>query len=187
MSDKIKETAPQYGDLLDLPDHVVGEIVDGELYVNPRPAAPHARASSILGTEITGPFDRGRGGPGGWWILFEPELHLGADVLVPDLAGWRRERMPTIPDVAFFEIPPDWICEVVSPRTVRLDRTRKMPAYARHGVSFLWIVDPVAKTLEAFVLHDGSWKLESAHGGDDTVRAVPFDAIELDLSLLWLE
>lgn len=187
MSDDLKEAAATYDDLLRLPDHVVGEIVAGELYASPRPAAPHARAASILGGEIIGPFDRGRGGPGGWWILVEPELHLGSDVLVPDLAGWRRDRMPRIPDVAFFELPPDWLCEVLSPRTARLDRTRKMPAYAHHGVSFLWVIDPLARTLEVFRLSEGAWIVESSHGGDETVRAVPFDAVGLDLGALWLE
>jgi Uma2 family endonuclease len=187
MSDEIKEAVPTYDDLLALPEHVVGEIVAGELYVNPRPSAAHARASSVLGSDLGGPFDRGRGGPGGWWILDEPELHLESDVLVPDLAGWRRERMPRIPDVAWFEIAPDWLCEVVSPRTARLDRTRKMPAYARHGVSFLWMIDPKVKTLEVFRLFDGAWRLESSHGGDETVRAIPFDAVELDLAALWID
>lgn len=134
-----------------------------------------------------GPFDRGRGGPGGWWILDEPELHLGSDVLVPDLAGWRRERMPRIPDVAFFELVPDWLCEIVSLRTARVDRTRKMPAYARHGVAVLWIIDPSAKTLEVFVLSNGGWRLESSHGGDERARAVPFEAVEIELASLWLD
>ncbi|HUO85094.1 MAG TPA: Uma2 family endonuclease [Thermoanaerobaculia bacterium] len=187
MGDEIKEAAPSYEDLLRLPDHLVGEIVGGELHVSPRPAAAHARASSVLGTEVTGPFDRGRGGPGGWWILDEPELHLQSDVLVPDLAGWRRKRMPRIPDVAHFDLAPDWVCEVVSPRTARLDRTRKVPAYARSGVSFLWLVDPAAKTLEVFRLREGAWQLEATHGGSEAVRAIPFDAIELDLAALWLE
>ena len=186
MSDRIKDAVPTYEDLLGLPDHVVGEIVGGELYISPRPASPHARASTVLGADIGGAFDRGRGGPGGWWILLEPELHIHADVLVPDLAGWRRERMPHIPDVAFFELAPDWVCEVVSPHTARLDRTRKMPAYARCGVSFLWLVDPVARVLEAYRLTDQAWLLESSHGGEEKVRVVPFEAVEIDLGALWI-
>jgi Uma2 family endonuclease len=187
MGDEIKEAVPAYEDLLRLPDHVVGEIVAGELHVSPRPAAPHARASTVLGSEITGPFDRGRGGPGGWWILDEPELHLGSDVMVPDLAGWRRERMPSIPDVAWFDLAPDWVCEIVSPGTMQLDRTRKMPAYADHEVAHLWIIDPLAKTLEVFGLVDGSCRMESTHAGDDIVRAAPFDAIEIELGALWID
>src|SRR4051812_44978930 len=101
-------------DLARLPPHVVGEIVDGVLQVSPRPASPHARAASTLQVDLGGPFDRGRGGPGGWWIVVEPELRFGADVVVPDLAGWRRERLPTWPDVPFFTLAPDWVCEVLS-------------------------------------------------------------------------
>ncbi len=187
MSDEIKEAAPSYDDLLKLPEHVMGEIVGGELFVNPRPASPHARVSSVLGVDLGGPFDRGRGGPGGWWILFEPELHLGGDVMVPDLAGWRREQMPSIPDVAYFELAPDWVCEIVSPGTARLDRTRKMPAYAASDVAFAWIIDPGARTLEVFVLIDGSWRIEATYAQSDRARAVPFDAIELDLGALWID
>src|SRR3954468_4688276 len=128
-----------YEDLCALPDHVIGELIAGELIASPRPSIPHSRASSVLSDDLGGPFDRGRGGPGGWWILFEPELHLGADVLVPDLAGWRRERMPVLRNVAYFELAPDWVCEVVSPSTARVDRVRKVPIYAREGVSHLWL------------------------------------------------
>jgi Uma2 family endonuclease len=187
VSETIKEAAATYDDLLKLPDHMVGEIVAGELWASPRPAARHARTSSLLGSEITGPFDRGRGGPGGWWILDEPELHLENDVLVPDIAGWLRARMPQIPDVAFFELAPDWVCEVMSPSTARLDRTRKLPSYAAHGIPWLWLVDPPARTLEVFELVEGRWTLIATHGGDDIVRAVPFDAIELELGALWID
>jgi len=129
----------------------------------------------------------GHGGPGGWWVLFEPELHLEADVLVLDLAGWRRERMPEVPDEAWCDIAPDWVCEVVSPSTGRLDRVRKMPKYAVHGVSHLWLVDPGVRTLEVYRLEQGRWSLIATHGDDDVslIRAEPFDAIELDLRLLW--
>lgn len=179
-----------YDDLLKLPDHVVGEIIAGELIVSPRPASPHARASSILGAELVGSFDgpsAGGPGPGGWWIVDEPELHFGADVLVPDLAGWRRERMPRMPNVPAFELPPDWVCEVVSPSTERIDRTRKMGVYARVGVPHLWLVNPLVHTLEVFMLDGGAWKLVATYGGNERVRAVPFDAVELDLSRWWLE
>ena len=179
-----------YDDLLQVPEHMVAEIIDGELYASPRPASPHARAMSVMGTDLGGPFDRPPGaqeGPGGWWILDEPELHLGPDIIVPDLAGWRRERMPRIPDVAYFEQAPDWVCEVVSPRTGVLDRRRKMPIYARESVSHLWIVDPILKTLEVYRLEIGCWVVASTHGGDDRVRAEPFDAIELDIVRWWLE
>jgi Uma2 family endonuclease len=126
-----------YQDILDAPENLVAEIINGELHTQPRPAPHHSRASSSLGDELVSPFDKGRGGPGGWWILDEPELHLGHDVLVPDIGGWRRERMPRLPDTAWFELAPDWVCEVLSPGTARKDRVLKMPLYARYGVQHL--------------------------------------------------
>lgn len=174
-----------YDDLLKVPDHLVAEIVDGELFTSPRPANRHARASAGLSGKLAPPFDHGDGGPGGWWITFEPELHLGADVLVPDLAGWRRERMPAYPDAAYFDLAPDCVCEVVSPSTGRLDRVQKMPKYAANEVRHLWLVDPLLRTLEIFRLEHGRWLLLGTHGGDETVRAEPFDAIEIRLASLW--
>jgi len=177
-----------YDDLLRVPDHLVAEIVGGDLYASPRPASPHARAASSLYQDVA-PFDRRKGdpdGPGGWWILFEPECHLGPDIVVPDIAGWRHERMPEIPNVPFFELAPDWVCEVVSPGTGHLDRVRKMPAYARDEVGHLWLVDPLARTLEVYRLADAHWVLQNSHGDTERVRAEPFDAIEIDLSRWWL-
>jgi hypothetical protein len=174
-----------YDDLLRVPSHKVAEIVDGELHVSPRPASRHALASSGLGALVWPPFHHGRGGPGGWWILFEPELHLGENVLVPDLAGWRRERMPEFPDTAAFTLAPDWVCEVVSPGTERLDRARKMPAYARESIPHLWLVNPLTQTLEVFRLAEGRWLLLAIHEGTAKVRAEPFEAVELDLAPLW--
>jgi Uma2 family endonuclease len=175
-----------YGDILALPEHVIGEIIGGELIVSPRPAGPHTRTSSILGGDLTGPFDRGRGGPGGWWIVDEPELHLGRHVLVPDLAGWRRERMPVFPTGPYFTLAPDWICEVVSPGSQRTDRVRKLPIYLEHDVSWAWLVDPIARTLEVYERAANRWTLAGAHGGDETVRAVPFDAVEIELEGWWV-
>lgn len=174
-----------YDDLLNVPDHLVAEIVDGSLYATPRPALPHTRVSSVLGMELGGPFDRGRGGPGGWWILDEPELHLSGDVLVPDLAGWRRERLPQIPAEPALTLAPDWVCEVVSPATEALDRSKKLPAYAREKVGHAWLINPAAQTLEVFRLEGDRWVLAATHAGDERVRAEPFDVIELDLSALW--
>ena len=181
------ETRPAtYEDILALPEHVVGEIIDGELHVSPRPAPRHALATSGLGEELGPPFKRGRGGPGGWMILDEPELHLGRDVIVPDLAGWRRERMPEVPvELPYFSLAPDWLCESLSPSTARLDRTKKLRAYGRERVSHVWLVDAAAQTLEVYRLDGDSYRLVLTAGGDDKVRAEPFDAIELDLSILW--
>jgi Uma2 family endonuclease len=174
-----------YEDLLDLPEHIVGEIIHGQLITHPRPAPKHAVASIGVSGQIYNPFHRGRGGPGGWWILFEPELHLGPHILVPDLAGWRRERLPVIPETAYFTLPPDWICEVLSPGTARVDRADKMPLYAEYGVSFLWLIDPAPRTLEVFLLSEGRWMLEHVYKDDDEVRAIPFDAISFSLGVLW--
>jgi Uma2 family endonuclease len=174
-----------YEDVLNAPEHLVAEIVDGELFTSPRPASRHARASSGLGAKLINAFDHGDAGPGGWWIIDEPELHLAADILVPNIAGWRRERMPTYPDAAYFTLAPDWVCEVVSPSTGLLDRVRKMPKYAANSITHLWLVDPLQETLEIFQLKNSRWLLLATDGGDEKVRAEPFDAIEIDLTHLW--
>jgi Uma2 family endonuclease len=174
-----------YDDLLKVPDNFVAEILDGELYASPRPAPRHADASSGLGGALRNPFDRGRGGPGGWRILDEPELHLGADVVVPDLAGWKRERLPALPEEAFFSLAPDWVCEVVSPSTAAMDRVKKLGIYARERIAHVWLVDPIACTLEILRLEGGRWTIVSSSSGLAVLCAEPFDAIELDLSLLW--
>jgi len=178
-----------YDDLLKVPEHFVAEIIDGELIATPRPASPHAYAASVMGSDLIGPFGRppgGAGQPGGWWILDEPELHLGGDVIVPDVGGWRRDHMPVLPNVAAFVQAPDWACEVVSPSTGTIDRGRKMGIYARERVGHLWIVDPILRTLEVYRLQDQRWMVASTHGGDDRVHAEPFDAVELEISRWWL-
>jgi len=174
-----------YDDLLAVPDNLVAEIICGHLYTSPRPAPKHALASSSLGGELFNPFKKGAGGPGGWWILDEPECHLGSDIFVPDLAGWRRERMPELPETAFFDQVPDWICEILSPSTARMDRAEKMPLYAKNGVRHLWLIDPDVKTLEAYELRDGNWVLLVTLDEDKPVSVPPFDAIEFPLSVLW--
>ena len=174
-----------YEDLFEVPDNLVAEIIYGHLYTSPRPAPRHALASSSLGGELFNPFRKGKGGPGGWWILDEPELHLGSDILVPDLAGWRRERMPELPETAFFELVPDWICEVLSPSTARMDRAEKMPLYAKYGVRHLWLIDPDVQTLEAYELRDENWVLFVTLDKDKPVSVPPYDAAEFPLSALW--
>jgi len=181
------ERLATYADLFDLPDNVVGQIINGVLHTHPRPAYPHARAASTLGMDLGTPFQRGRGGPGGWWILDEPELHLGPHILVPDLAGWRRERMPQVPDVAYVELPPDWLCEVLSPSTARLDRVEKLQIYAQFEVPWVWLLDPIARTLEVFGLDRGHWRLEATFADDAKAAAPPFEAVALELDALWLK
>ena len=173
------------------PPELVAEILDGELHLSPRPARPHANAASNLGILIGGPFRFGRGGPGGWVILDEPELHFGPrpDKLVPDLAGWRRERMPDVlggeDAPAHYELAPDWACEVLSARTRHLDKGPKMRIYAREGVRHLWHVDPLTHTLDVFRLAGKHWLLVDSFTGEARVHAEPFEAIELELALLW--
>ena len=169
-----------------VPDHLVAEIIDGELFTTPRPATPHAYVISGLTGEIGIPFSRGRGGPGGWWVLVEPELHFGEDVVVPDLGAWRHTTLPVIPNAPYVSTPPDWVCEVLSPSTERLDRARKLAVYAREGVGFVWLINPRTLTLEVFQLVGSGWSLLAAHSDADVVRAQPFEAIELDLGSLWL-
>jgi len=179
-----------YADLVAVPEPLVAEIVAGEIYTSPRPGIPHTLATSAIGSVVFDGFSRPSDGPdkpGGWWILFEPELHFGEDVLVPDVAGWRRARMPTCPKTAAIAMPPDWVCEVVSPSTGSLDRARKMPIYAREQVGHLWIVDPVARTLEVYRWDDGRWVVAGAYGGSEAVRAEPFEAIALEMKRWWGE
>src|SRR3989442_10698460 len=187
MADAARRRAT-YEDVLRAPEHLIAEIIDGELVTQPRPAGRHSAVASALGEELGPPFKRGRGGPGGWVILDEPELHLGPDILVPDLGGWRRERMPKlVDDEAFFSVAPDWVCEVLSRSTAVRDRKKKLPIYARDQVGLVWLVDPILRTLEVLRLTGSEWTLVGTWAGEERVRAVPFDAIELDLSILWAD
>ena len=172
-------------DLDDLPDNIVGELLNGEVYLSPRPAGPHARASSALGGSLFGPFQRGRGGPGGWWILDEPELHLGGHVIVPDLAGWRQERMPRLPRDHRYTLIPDWVCEIISPKSARTTRVVKNFLYANLGVPHLWLIDPLAQSLEVRALQGAHYTVIQAFGGPETVFAEPFAAAPLELDALW--
>jgi Uma2 family endonuclease len=176
-----------YEDLIKLPDNVVGEILDGELHASPRPGPRHARAESALHARLFSAFDDGTAGPGGWWILVEPELHFRSDVLVPDIAGWRRERMSQLPETAWFEIAPDWICEVISPSTGRIDRAKKLPVYARERVPHAWLVDPIQKTVEVLQHAEGLWNVLHVYSGDEQMSAPPFDGITIDLRAVWGE
>ena len=176
-----------YEQLEALPEGLTGEILDGQIYTQPRPAWPHIVTSSSLGYELIGPFQRGRGGPGGWWIVDEPELHFirDAEVDVPDLAGWRRERMTKHPPVHRIEVVPDWVCEILSPSTESKDREVKMPIYARFGVAYAWLIDPVAHRLEAYALEGGAWRDIGRFAGGALVSVPPFEAVEIALLNLW--
>jgi len=186
MSEPAKRKAT-YEDLYNLPENMRGEIINGELIVTPRPARRHVEAAASLGGELVPPYRFGRGGPGGWIILDEPELHFEKDILIPDLAGWRKERLSTPPEEHRFTVPPDWVCEILSPKTARNDRIKKMRICARHKVQYTWLIDPVLKTLEVFRLESGRWFLLDAFEENDKVRAEPFQEVEIDIGNLWLE
>ena len=178
-----------YAQLKALPENLTGEIINGRLYAQPRPTTLYTLAGSGLEIDIGSAYHRGRGGPGGWWILVEPEVHFLRDteVLVPDLAGWRRQRMPRLPRDQRIEVVPDWVCEILSPSTAKTDRVVKMPVYARYGVPYLWLVDPLAHTLEAFALRDGHWTVIGLFQERDRVTVEPFVEIVLELDGLWAE
>lgn len=184
MADPARRIAT-YADVLAAPDHLVAELIDGTLETHPRPAPRHGLAANLLGYELTGPFDRGRGGPGGWVFIVEPELHLGSSVVVPDLAGWRRETLPAIPDTPYLTVRPDWVCEILSPSTEHLDRGRKRDVYAEAGVGHLWLLDPRIRFLEAFALAAGRWLLSGTAKSGSEVRLPPFDAVGFALDDLF--
>lgn len=186
MGDPARRRA-SYQDVLAAPPHKVAEVLDGELQLSPRPAGPHAAAATALGEELGPPFKRGRGGPGGWILLDEPELHLGDDIIVPDLAGWRRSRMPAIRNEPYFALAPDWACEVLSPSTAKTDRADKLPIYARETVLNVWLITPLDRTLEVLRLEEGHYMILGVWRDAAQVRAEPFEAFELDLSILWAD
>ncbi len=186
MADPAQKRAT-YADVLAAPRHVVAELIRGVLHTHPRPAVRHAKVSSRLGGRLDGFDADGPEGPGGWWILDEPELHLGhePDILVPDLAGWRTDSLPELPDAAFITTRPDWLAEVLSPSTARIDRADKLPIYAREGVGWVWLLDPLARTLEVLRLDGESYRVHAVWRDDAVVRADPFAAIEIPLGSLW--
>jgi Uma2 family endonuclease len=185
VTEKIKGGA-LYEDVIAAPEHKVAEIVEGYFYLSPRPAPRHSNAATVLGSDLNDAFHRGRRGPGGWWILFEPELHLIGDVLVPDIAGWKRERLPELPESPGFTVAPDWVCEVLSPSTQTFDRLTKLPRYALAGVAHLWLVDPLKRRLEVYGRLDLTWALLEEYFGDAVVSAPPFEAVAVELAPLWV-
>lgn len=184
MAEPAKRNAT-YDDLRALPDDVRGEIVFGALYVHPSPAPPHSSSQFSLSLELGGPFQKGRGGPGGWWFMIQPELHLGPHVAQPDVAAWRKERMATLPSTTYVDIVPDWICEVLSPSTEGFDRGPKRRIYATYDVGHLWYLHPVERYLEVHVLRDGAWVHIDTFDGSQEFRAPPFDAVAFHLNDLW--
>ena len=185
MADPVQRSAT-YADLKAVPDHLVAEILFGNLVTHPRPATPHGAAALSLGDELVGPFQKRRaGGPGGWIFMIEPELHLGPHVVVPDLAAWRVERLPHHPRTAYIETVPDWVCEFLSPSTENVDRGPKRRIYATYKVPHMWLIDPVARRLEAYELRDGHWLLHETYDGEVEVDAPPFGAVPFQLTALW--
>ena len=188
MMEPASQTSNLYGQLSALPENLVGEIVNGRLHTRPRPSGPHAVAESSLGDELIGPYQKGKGGPGGWWIIIEPEVHfvLNEVVTVPDLAGWRRARMPRPPEGHRFEVIPDWVCEILSSSTEKFDRTEKMPLYAQYGVRYFWVINPVEKTLEAYELIEDRWTLMGVFKDEQVVQIAPFQEVAIALPDLWI-
>jgi Uma2 family endonuclease len=184
MADPVQRSAT-YADLEAVPPHLVAEIVFGSLVTHPRPSGLHGAAALSLGDELLGPFQKHRGGPGGWVFIVEPELHLGPHVVVPDLAAWRTERLPHHPPTPYISTAPDWVCELLSPSTENTDRGPKMRIYATYGVAHLWLIDPIDRRLEAYELREGHWLLHETYDGEVAVDAPPFGAVPFQLSALW--
>lgn len=179
------ERAASYEDVLRVPSNVVAEILNGRLHPHPRPSPKHAHVTSSLDGRLFDPLGEGNGGPGGWWLLVEPEVHLGAHVIVPNLAGWRKARLPALPDDAWISLSADRACEVLSPSTAQTDRSVKLPVYAKHGVCDCWLVDPALRMLEVYELKDARWTLLVTQKEGGSVRMPPFDAIAFPLDALW--
>lgn len=178
-----------YADLIGLPADVRAEVIAGEIVTTPSPLPRHSHVQRSAGRFIGGPFqdDDGRGGPGGWWIFVEVDVALGHhDIVRPDVTGWRKERLPRPGAVRPIDVVPDWVCEVLSPATAARDRVHKRNLYARSGVPYYWLIDPVSRVLEALKLQEGVWVELGVHDDQSIARIAPFDAIELEVGRLFL-
>jgi Uma2 family endonuclease len=177
---------PTLADLEALPANIKGEIIEGVLYTMTRPRGRHQNITGALIDALRGPFQRGRGGPGGWWILPEPGIELpSTPEISPDVSGWRRERMPVLPDDASIAIVPDWVCEILSPSNRRHDMLVKKPYYARVGVAYHWLIDVADRTLTAYQLKSGCWVELAVHGDEHEARVAPFSEVALDIATWW--
>lgn len=175
-----------YQDVLDAPENMVAELIDGELHLQPRPAKPHAQVSSVLGAQLVTRFQLGQGGPGGWWIIDEPEIHFDSQVLVPDLAGWRLQNTPDFDwTLAYYTERPDWVCEVLSPSTARIDRIKKLEIYRQAEIEWAWLVDPLAHTIEIYRWSEQGWLRTQVVDGEEAASLEPFEAVPLELALIW--
>jgi Uma2 family endonuclease len=182
----LPKTKNVYEQWLELPDNITGEIISGNLIASPRPGPKHANVSSSLNVKVGGPYHHGdSGGPGGWLILFEPEIHINDDIVVPDFAGWKRERLSSPPDEPYFSVVPDWVCEILSPGSVKIDRVVKQQLYLNWSVNHYWIIDPILKSVEVLERSGAHWVIKGIYSENNKMRAVPFDSIEIDLSSLW--
>ncbi|MBV5273188.1 MAG: Uma2 family endonuclease [Lamprocystis purpurea] len=188
MSARVQLQPTLYEQLESLPEGVTGEILNGQLYTHPRPVSRHIRAATRLDRILGRYFDEDDEDPSGWWIFPEPELHFihNTEVDVPDLAGWRRERMPDWPEGHRFTVVPDWVCEVLSKSTAKTDREVKMPIYAHFGVAYAWLIDPRARTLEAYALDAGAWRDIGRFAGAEPVSVAPFETVTIDLGKIWV-
>lgn len=183
-----KSVPATLADLENLPDSWRGEIIDDELYAFPRPSFPHMHIKGSVFHDLRGPFEMGRGGPGGWWLVAEPGIwHARSPDFSPDVAGWRKPRMPSPPRKGPITVVPDWICEVLSPKTYSYDLRVKRRFYAEIGVAYLWYIEPVDRLLTVSRLHEGRWMELGVHGPDEKIRAEPFQEVELDLATWWAD
>ncbi|MEY4544369.1 MAG: hypothetical protein RL685_564 [Pseudomonadota bacterium] len=178
-----------FEDLLRLPEGVRAEVLEGQVITSPAPLPKHSKAQRALGSFVGGPFDDddGHGGPGGWWIFVEVDVQLGLhDIVRPDLAGWRRERLLNPGDQRPILVAPDWVCEVLSPSTAVHDRIIKRNLYVLAGIGHYWIVDVDARTLEVFQRQDERWLLVGTYGDEAVARLPPFEEVELAVGRLFL-